>query len=152
MSLTMVLACALSSSSKNLTLLSLRGTLKSAPTGNYIFCLGDFNADMDNNRGTWKGVMEGRASLGLAQPPNCWSSAKRVVSLFFWASDRYLTLVLADKPNSSSAYQTFLVSLRGILESAQMGDNIVLLGSFNNVICNNSGTWKGIMEGMASVI
>lgn len=70
----MVLAYLLSSSLKNLVfLVSLRRILESAPMRNYIFFLGDFNADMGINSSTSKGLMGGRASL---HPAQCWSSAK----------------------------------------------------------------------------
>lgn len=39
--------------------------------------------------------------------------------------DMYLTLVSANRPNTSSKYSAFLVSLKGVL------DTVVLLGNFN---------------------
>ena len=53
---------------------------------------------------------------------------ERVTSLRLRVRDRTLTVDLAYGPNSSAEYPDFLVSLRGVLESALTGDSIVLLG------------------------
>ncbi|KAK3512667.1 hypothetical protein QTP70_020882 [Hemibagrus guttatus] len=70
---------------------------------------------------------------------------ERVVSLRLRAGDRCLTIVSAYGPNGSVEYPTFLETLRGVLESAQTGDSIVLLGDFNAHVGNDSDTWRGVI-------
>ncbi|KAK3518255.1 hypothetical protein QTP70_034697 [Hemibagrus guttatus] len=70
---------------------------------------------------------------------------ERVVSLRLRAGDRCLTVVLAYGPNGSVEYQTFLETLRGVLEGAPTGDSIVLLGDFNAHVGNDSDTWRGVI-------
>uniref|UniRef100_A0AAY5LCL8 Endonuclease/exonuclease/phosphatase domain-containing protein n=1 Tax=Esox lucius TaxID=8010 RepID=A0AAY5LCL8_ESOLU len=54
--------------------------------------------------------------------------------------DRSPTVVCAYGPNGSAENPTFLEPLGGVLESAQTGDSIVLLGDFND-----SDTWRGVI-------
>ncbi|KAK3515146.1 hypothetical protein QTP70_007456 [Hemibagrus guttatus] len=70
---------------------------------------------------------------------------KRVVSLRLWAGHRCLSVVSAYGPNGSVDYPTFLETLRGVLEGAQTGDSIVLLGDFNAHVGNDSDTWRGVI-------
>ncbi|KAK3535934.1 hypothetical protein QTP70_021241 [Hemibagrus guttatus] len=71
---------------------------------------------------------------------------KRVVSLHLRAGDRCLTVVSAYGPNGSVEYPTFLETLRGVLEGAQTGASIVLLGDFNAHVGNDSDTWRGVIR------
>ncbi|KAK3509607.1 hypothetical protein QTP70_006811 [Hemibagrus guttatus] len=78
----------------------------------------------------------------------CWSFPpvnERAVSLHLRAGDRCLTVVSAYGPNGSVEYPSFLETLRGVLEGAQNGDSIVLLGDFNAHVGNDSDTWRGVI-------
>lgn len=60
--------------------------------------------------------------LGGIYPVN-----ERVASLYIWAGDRSLTVILACGTNSSADYLTFLESRARVLDIALTGDPIVLL-------------------------
>ena len=48
-------------------------------------------------------------------------------------------------PNTSLAYSPFLESVEGVLESAPLGDSLILLGDFNAHVGSNSETRRGVV-------
>uniref|UniRef100_A0A671TUB9 Endonuclease/exonuclease/phosphatase domain-containing protein n=1 Tax=Sparus aurata TaxID=8175 RepID=A0A671TUB9_SPAAU len=70
---------------------------------------------------------------------------ERVASLRLRVGDRSLTFVSAYGPNSSAEYPAFLEALGGVLESAPIGDSVILLGDFNAHVGSNNVTWRGVI-------